>query len=255
MLFTLWGGDPHRPTKDLDLLGYGDSSFEYIRAVFKSLCEILLPEDGLYLDVETIQVERIKPGQKYEGVRVSLKAYLARAVIPIQIDVGFGDAILPAQEIPLFTPILDMERPQILTYPPESVIAEKYHAMVILEMGNSRMKDFYDIAFMSQKQSFEFQRLSQAILLTFTARETPVLDSLPFVFTPDFYDFPPKVMQWNAFLKKNKLTAMPFIDTVQRIQQFLWPVHSVLGKAHPVVISGRWAPEHSVWQTETSCSS
>ena len=144
-LFTLWAGHTHRPTKDLDLLGRGSSSaIEEVEMTIRAICEVK-DEDGMVFHSESVEGARIKEDDEYDGVRIKLLAELAGARIPMQIDIGFGDAVYPEPELASFPVLLPMEAPLIRAYARESAIAEKFHAMVVLDIRNSRMKDFYDV--------------------------------------------------------------------------------------------------------------
>jgi predicted nucleotidyltransferase component of viral defense system len=152
MLFQVWADVPHRPTRDLDLLGRGDPSPERCLAVFRELCDIREPEDGITFSAETASAAKIKEDQQYEGVRIKFLAHLQNVRIPIQVDVGFGDAVNPS--LLDYPTLLPMPAPRIQAYPMNSVIAEKLEAIVSLGMLNSRMKDFFDIWFLARTFPF-----------------------------------------------------------------------------------------------------
>ena len=173
-LFTLWTGQTHRPTKDLDLLGRGSSSaIEEVEPTIRAICEIQ-DEDGIVFDSESVEGTRIKEEDEYDGVRIKLLADLAGARIPMQIDIGFGDAVYPEPELVSFPVLLPMEAPLIRAYPRESAIAEKFHAMVVLDIRNSRMKDFYDVWFMASTWTFDMASLRSAIFTSFERRGSPI---------------------------------------------------------------------------------
>jgi predicted nucleotidyltransferase component of viral defense system len=158
-LFTLWTGQTHRPTKDLDLLGRGSSTIEDVEQVIRSICD-LREKDGILFHTESIEGTRIKEVDEYDGVRIKFSAQLAGARIPLQVDIGFGDAVYPEPELATFPVLLPMPAPIIRAYPREASIAEKLHAMVELDIRNSRMKDFYDIWFMANTWTFVQRNLS-----------------------------------------------------------------------------------------------
>ena len=166
-LFTLWTGHTHRPTKDLDLLGRGTSSaIEEVEMTIRAICGIQ-HEDGMVFHNESVEGARIKEDDEYDGVRIKLLAELAGARIPLQIDIGFGDAVYPEPELASFPVLLPMEAPLIRAYPRESAIAEKFHAMVVLDIRNSRMKDFYDVWLMASTWTFQMASLRSAIFISF----------------------------------------------------------------------------------------
>ncbi len=197
-LFTLWTGRLHRPTRDLDLLGAGSSEIEDVVTVCKAICGIPA-EDGVIFDVASVHGMRIREDAEYEGVRVQLQADLAGARIPMQIDVGFGDAVEHGGDFVQFPVLLPMEAPLIRAYPKESVVAEKLHAVVVLDMANSRMKDFHDIWFMSQRWSFNLGAIRAAITATFERRKTPLPTELPLALGSVFLASSDKQAQWRAF--------------------------------------------------------
>ena len=96
MLFAIWADKPHRPMMDVDLLGFGKPDPAQLSEIFRALCIIELEPDGLAFDEASVRVEPIREDRAYEGLRVRLMAHLGSARVPLQIDVGFGDAITPA---------------------------------------------------------------------------------------------------------------------------------------------------------------
>lgn len=179
LLFLLWSDTPHRATRDIDLLGSGSLAVEALAALFRSLCELDVAEDGLLYLAETVQAGAIREDNLYGGVRVTLTAVLENARIPVQVDIGFGDAITPEPVAIAFPTLLDFPAPRLRAYQRETVIAEKLEALVTLEMGNSRLKDFYDLFVLGQEFSFEGARLGEAIRATFARRGTPLPEQMP----------------------------------------------------------------------------
>lgn len=172
-LFTLWTGQTHRPTKDLDLLGRGSSAIAEVEQTIRAICGIH-EEDGIVFNSASVEGTRIKEDDEYDGVRIKLQAELAGARMPMQIDIGFGDAVYPEPELVSFPVLLPMEAPLIRAYPREASIAEKFHAIVMLDIRNSRMKDFYDIWFMANTWTFDMASLRQAILTSFERRGSTI---------------------------------------------------------------------------------
>lgn len=207
MLFHIWLDQQDlRVTKDLDLLSFGHNGPGKLKAIFAEICRLEPPEaDGLRFDVDKLNAIKIKEGQKYEGVRLSLPAYLEKTRIAVQIDVGFGDAITPEPSRQSFPVVLEgSQSPVLLTYPKETVVAEKFQAMVSLGIQNTRMKDFYDVYLLSETMSFDGELLYQALLATFARRKTPLPETRPLAFTPEFTEEGLKVQQWNAFSRRLK---------------------------------------------------
>jgi predicted nucleotidyltransferase component of viral defense system len=189
-LFRLWSAERSRATWDVDLLGRGAGGVGDVAEVMRALCAIQ-DDDGLHLDPGSVQAEEIRAPEKYGGVRVRLVARLGTARIPLQVDVGFGDAVVPAPSREKFPTLLGHAAPDILVYPPEVVVAEKLEAMISLGHTNSRMKDFYDVFLLSRTRDFDGDTLARAIRATFTRRRTPLPDDEPVVLTTDFLSEPP----------------------------------------------------------------
>lgn len=173
MLFRLWADQPHRPTRDLDLLGRGDPSVDRLAAVFRAVCGAAVEDDGLLFDPATVTAGKIKEDQEYEGVRVECVARLGQARIDLQVDVGFGDAVTPGPVTVQYPGLLDLPAPELAAYPRETVVAEKFQAMVMLGIANSRMKDFFDLWVLARSFTFAGPVLAAAIRATFARRKTP----------------------------------------------------------------------------------
>jgi hypothetical protein len=187
MLFLLWGDQPHRPTRDVDFLGFGDSSETDLQAIFRELCDIPVEDDGLTLVANSVQIEVIRDATEYGGLRVRLFGDLAGARVPIQADIGFGDAVTPEPKEIEYPTLLSNPAPYLKAYPRETVVAEKYQALVHLGMANSRMKDFYDLWVIANDFDFDGLILSEAIRNTFSRRRTPLPEHMPSGLSPEFY--------------------------------------------------------------------
>lgn len=207
-LFLLWTGRYYRPTKDLDLLAKGSADLRQLEKVWREVCEVPCPEDGVVFLTDSIKAEEIRALDEYEGVRVCLKAMLGRARISLQIDMGFGDAVTPAVESLSFPVLLDLPIPQLKTYPRETVVAEKFEALVKLGINNSRMKDFYDLWALASDFEFEGASLVQALVATFKRRKTEIPENTPLALTQEFHKNDAKQIQWNAFLKKSSFSKV-----------------------------------------------
>jgi hypothetical protein len=223
MLFAAWTNRPYRPTRDVDLLGFGDASPARLTHVFADLCRIKCEPDGLKFDAGSIEVSAIREEQEYQGQRVTLVAYLDTVRIHVQVDIGFGDAITPAPTIIAYPTLLDFPPPRIKAYPKETVVAEKLHAMVSRGMENSRMKDFFDLRLLAQEFQFEGRLLTNAIRSTFERRGTPLPASLPLALSDDFASDAVKQTQWNAFLRKGSLSPVSLAEVLSALRPFLWP--------------------------------
>jgi len=204
LLFAVWGVDDHRPTRDADLLGSGESDPVALVEVFKAICAVPC-EDGIAFDPNSVAAAPIAEEKVYSGVRVTLRAELAGARIPVQIDVGFGDAVTPEPEPVNYPVLLDAPAPKLRAYPVATVVAEKFHAMTVLGMSNSRMKDFHDLRVIASRFEIETGLLAMAIAATFERRNTPLPEDSVAALGAEFAADKAKQAQWAAFLRRNRL--------------------------------------------------
>lgn len=225
MLMMSWFDDPHRGTRDLDLLGFGDPEPESMLATFR---EILAREaaDGVEFDIDALRVDRIREELEYGGLRLRTTASISGARIGLTIDIGFGDAMEPGAEMLDYPSMLTFPAPRLRAYARETVIAEKFQAMVALGRANSRMKDFYDIWILSKSFNFAGERLARAIAATFARRETPIPVDPPDALTPAFASDEQKRRQWIAFVRDVAVNPGKFEDVVASLAEFLMP-HAV----------------------------
>ncbi len=223
MLVTTWFADPHRPTRDLDLLGFGDSSEESILSVFREVCG-MPADDGITFEVDNLRIERIREELEYGGLRLRTVANLSRARINVVIDVGFGDAVEPGLEEIEFPVLLDSTAPRLRAYPRETVIAEKFQAMVYLGRANSRMKDFYDVWVLSKAYEFDDDRLAKAIAATFERRRTAIPNEVPEALTPEFARDASKRRQWESFVRELAAASGSLETVVSDLADFLMPM-------------------------------
>lgn len=240
MLFKLWPNQLHRATWDLDLLGRGPSGVADVRAVIRDLCEIECL-DGIVFDPASVSAEEIRAADEYSGVRVRLEARLQEARIPVQVDVGFGDAIVPAPTCERYPTLLDHPSPMILVYPREAVVAEKLEAIVSLGVTNSRMKDFYDVYVLASCFDFDGPTLAQAVRTTFRRRGTSFPEGEPLALTRGFLTAPERQIQWRAFLRRGRLDAPPNAgDLADALLRFLGPV--LHAAANEKSLAASWPP-------------
>ena len=227
LLFELWTDQTSRPTRDADFLSQGENTLERFQKIFEEICELNVADDGLRFDTASVKVGRIKEDQDYEGIRVTFLGYLEKGRLPVQIDIGFGDAITPDPVWTSYPTLLENPSPILLAYPRETVLAEKFEAMVKLGIANTRMKDFHDLNALASLFPFSSPSLSEAIRRTFERRKTPLpQEALPTALTAEFYNDPTKQKQWEAFVSKNKLYIAPITlqEVTDSIQAFVIPV-------------------------------
>ncbi len=225
MLFALWANRVYRATKDLDLLGYGDSSQQTLMKVFQDICLADVEPDGLLFDANSIRINEIRENQEYGGCRVQLVTHLANAQVNLQIDIGFGDVVRPAAEKIDYPTLLNFPAPRVWAYPREAVVAEKLQAIVALGLANTRMKDFYDIWVIASQFSFSGQPLVEAIKATFARRGTQLPGEVPIALSEAFSHDSGKATQWRAFLRRTGLekAGVEFSQVVTELRTFLIP--------------------------------
>lgn len=223
MLFSIWSDEPFRPTKDIDLLGFGEDSEERLRKIFQQVCSIKPKQpDGATFNAEKITVEQIREPQEYQGKRIFVPVTNTR--IKVQIDVAFGDVITPAAVEIDYPSLLDMPSARLKAYNRETVIAEKLEAIVSLGIQNSRIKDYYDLLKMSVEYEFDGSLLKDAIASTFSRRRTELPSGIPDGLNSEQILTQGKKTQWDAFLKRSDLDInIKFGEAISRICDFLIP--------------------------------
>lgn len=242
LMFSAWQGPFARPTRDVDLLGHIDNSVERVVEAIRAICQEPVPEDdGLRFQTEGITGERITEAAEYQGVRVHLPVTLGTARIRLQIDVGFGDVLVPGPALVRLPTILDFPAPEVQGYSRESTIAEKFQAMVYLGEVNSRMKDFYDIWFLATHSAFDGPILAQAIRETFRHRQT-TLPSAPVAFSEVFANDRDRQAQWRAFARRHPFDHVPLTldEAIHGIEALLKPV--ILALVEDQSFNWHWLP-------------
>jgi predicted nucleotidyltransferase component of viral defense system len=223
LLFTLWYDMPHRATRDADLLGFGASDLASVAETFRDIAAVAV-DDGIEFDPATVTVEEIRKEAGYGGVRVIIAGELAKARCKTQIDVGFGDAVTPAPVDSVYPVLLDdLPAPKLRAYPTYTVIAEKLHAIALLGMTNSRLKDYFDLSVLLERETLDTDLLAQAIKATFERRGMSVPDAVPIGLTDEFAHDSSRQSLWLAFLKKNELPPEPLPAIVDRLRSALAP--------------------------------
>jgi predicted nucleotidyltransferase component of viral defense system len=221
LLFDLWFDEPHRPTRDADFLGFGAADIPRIETIFRDICEIAAAEDGMVFDPASVKGQEIRKEANYTGIRITLLATLDGAECPVQADIGFGDAVTPGPEDTDYPAYLDdLPVPYLRVYPKYSAIAEKFEAIVSLGMGNSRMKDFFDLWVLTQNSELELKILRAAFEATFDRRGTAIPTSTPVGLSDEFASDRIKQTQWRAFITKNRLEAPPLSEVVTLLSHF-----------------------------------
>lgn len=226
MLFAVWDGSPHRPTQDLDLLGFGERSENRLVDLFREVCSLPVEDDGLRLDPASVRAEEIRPNDDYGGIRVTVTGDVGGAVVRVRIDVGFGDAVTPAAIDAEYPAILDgLPRASLRVYPRETVVAEKLEAIAKLGMLNTRFKDYYDLYYLSHAFEIDGATLTTAIMAAFTHRGTQIPDGLPVGVTATFALDPTKQTQRQAFRRRlgDQQSPESLAETITALTRFIAP--------------------------------
>jgi hypothetical protein len=223
LLMLAWLGETLRPTRDIDLLGYGELGEDTLTTMFTQICAVPVEADGICFIADSIRVDPIRLEDAYGGQRITLAATLGAARLPVQVDVGIGDATVPEPTWLEYPGLLDLQRPRLRAYAPETVVAEKLHAIVLLGLRNSRMKDYFDLHALAREGKFQAGPMSKAIHATFERRRTPFPPAWPQGLGEDFAGVSGKVAQWQAFLTRNRLSAPSLDQVVTEIRTFLEP--------------------------------
>ena len=241
LLLTAWRAPISRQTVDIDLLGKTSNELEHIISIVSEICALEPGADGVRFDRASVKATRIKEDADYEGVRVQFKAILAGARIPMQIDIGFGDVIVPQATRIEYPTLLEFPAPVLQAYPKETVVAEKLEALTALAALNSRMKDFFDLWVLPRLYPFDGAVLVQAIRATFHRRETKV-EAAPEGLSDGFAKDNIKSGQWTAFLRRARLTSAPasFLDAVRSVREFAGLPLSAAASSDP--FQQNWPP-------------
>lgn len=221
LLLLVWLGETLRPTRDADLLGFGNLSDEALEQIFREVCTAEVEPDAVTYFADSVQLAPIRFEDAYGGRRITLQAQCGAARMTVQVDIGIGDAVTPGPQWLEYPALLDMARPRLRAYPRETVIAEKIHAMVVLGLRNSRMKDYFDVHALLLEAMFDPAQLAQALAATFARRQTTLPSAVPQGLSDEFASDPAKQAQWNAFLRRNRLEARALHSVVEKIRSSL----------------------------------
>jgi len=249
MLFVTWPEHVFRPTGDLDLLGQGNPDPATVTELFTRICLVEVHEDGIVFDPATLTVEPVREADKYQGVQLSLKGVLAKAIAHIQVDIGFGDHVYPPPTRGNFPSLLpDMPAPNILMYPPETVVAEKFEAMIRFGEANGRAKDFHDIWVTTRTFPFDLPKLLEAVSGTLRRRETAFPMEMPVGLTETYAVIVEQKGLWTGFLRRTPPALNPpaFPELQEELRRFFGPVIAALPA--PESAKGLWDPGGGTWR-------
>ena len=224
LLFDLWFDVPLRPTRDIDLLGFGIAELPHVVGVFEDLTRVDT-QDGVVFLADSIRAMEIRKESNYAGIRVTMEARLGTSRTAIQVDIGYGDAVTPAPETAIYPVLLEeFPAPVLQVYPRYTVVAEKVETIATLGIANSRMKDYFDLWVLHQQAEFEKDLLRAAIVATFARRQRQMPNQLPVGLSDEFSSDPEKQRQWQAFLKKNHLESLELSSIVAVLRGWLAPL-------------------------------
>lgn len=248
LMLRLWESPLARPTMDVDLMGRTTVTEENLATVIREILSQEVSADGVRFDPDSVHTEAIRLDANYPGIRVRFTGHIGTMNLPMQVDVGFGDVVVPGPLAIKFPVLLDFPQPELLAYSIESAVAEKFQAMVVLDAANSRMKDFFDIWLLARKKQFDGPLLRQAIEATFKQRRTPLPSDIPVGLTAGFAMDKTKQTQWSAFLRKSRLEtgATSLEEVVELIRSLLVPPTTAAAKREPFdqlwLAGGPWHP-------------
>jgi len=248
LMLRIWHTPLARPTMDVDFLARGISSPDDLVAIVKHCFAERVPDDGIRFDPDSVKTEPIAEDASFHGIRLRFTAHLGHIPIGMQVDVGFGDAVVPPPAWADLPTLLDFPAPRVLAYPPEASVAEKFHAMVELEMANSRMKDFYDVWTLARIREFDGSTLGRALKATFGRRHIPLPVEPPVALTAAFADDATKRAQWRAFVRRSRLeaSAPTLAEAVTLARDFVMPPARAVATSEPFEMvwpaAGPWRP-------------
>ncbi len=255
-LLAVWLPDPYRATRDVDLLAFGAPDTEAIRALVEEICAVPCAEDGLRFDLSTMRVEEIRADEEYAGKRARIVAWLGKARIAVQLDIGTGDRVCAGiEEIEFPVLLKELPKPRVLAYPREASIAEKFEAMVRLDTRNSRMKDFHDIWALSKSFAFDGPALRGAVASCFERRGMSWTTGTPPVLTAAFYGMPEFQSRWSGYLAAGGVFVPPpprFTEIGEQIIRFLGPLRESIVQGG--TFDRRWQAGATAWESGTDAS-
>ena len=221
LLILAWLGETLRPTRDADLLGFGELADDELLGIFREVCGVEVEPDAATFDAGSVEVVPIREGDAYGGRRITLRGRIGTARVSVQVDIGIGDAVTPAPEWLEYPSLLGFPCPRLRAYPRETVLAEKLHAMVVLGMRNSRMKDYFDVHALLREGEYDGALLARAIAATFERRRTTLPEGIPAGLSEAFSGDAGHQAQWRAFLAKNRLQGSALAEVVDELRERL----------------------------------
>ncbi len=242
LLFSVWSQELHRMTRDADFLSLRGPSLERLASEFRTICDAQVEPDAIHFLSDSVKAEEIRRQNVLGGIRITLTGMLGKAIIPLQIDVGFGDACVPPARMITYPVLLDFPAPRLRACAKETMIAEKFHAMVNLGMRNSRIKDYFDLLYLSRRFSFDGTSLAKALAAAFGRQKTPLPRQTPKGLSKEFSLDPGKKTQWKHFLIQARAVSLEsdFGEVVESVRRFVMPAAKAAAGAE--LFSKEWPP-------------
>jgi hypothetical protein len=219
LMLMVWNPMSHRATVDIDLLAKTSNSVANLQKIITNICGVEVVSDGMQFDSSTLRLSEAQLQAEYHGISAAFTARLFTARLPMQIDFGFSDTILPQPASVKYPTLLDLPAPELKGYTPQTSIAEKFESIIRLGFANTRMKDFYDIWLLVQQFAFDQEELRQIIDQVLKNRGTSI-EAYPTAFLEDFYNHPIKQDKWNAFLRDISHELVPFEKVISDLREF-----------------------------------
>lgn len=233
-----------RATIDVDfLMRQLPNSIEEIEKVVLDILSVDTGNDFIELTAKAF--ETISPQRKYTGVSFQIIGKIKNTRTPFNVDLGVGDIIVPKAEKRVIPVQLDeFTKPEISTYSLESTIAEKFDAMLQRLEMTSRMKDFYDIYYLSNMFDFDGRKLQEAIFETLQNRGTSYSrDSLNQI--AELANDAEMITKWNYFLRTIKMSELDFGEVVDAMVHFLSPAWQAILDEDELL--KKWDKEKNKW--------
>lgn len=247
LLLHAFGGDLRRATRDVDFWSSIENTEASIRKMIGECIRADVPDDGVVFDETSLELEPNQLESRDCGYRLALAAQIGTAKVKVKMDIAFGSPIIPDPDWVTYPQMLDFGSPRLLGYPKESVIADKFEAIVSRDLANSRVKDYYDIWVLSQVESFRGTLLRRAVEATFGYYDTAIPQERPLGLTPAFFMDATKQRMWKAFLDQTNIgKAPPFEVVAERLQRFLMPICESIHA--PTVERRVWNIGNSLWE-------
>lgn len=227
LMLKVWNSRDHRATMDIDLLARTSNQIENLQNIITEVASIQDDGDAISFDTQKLILRQTQTGGDYQGVSASFFAQLYTTRMPVLIDIGFNDVIVPKPQRIHYPTLLEMATPVLMGYTLETVIAEKFESIVKLALVNTRMKDFYDLWTIFRMEGLDVSKIKLAIQEVFANRGSEL--KYPAAFTPTFYDAPETLLRWKNFLSAMGKDHIEFKEIIEEISVQIKPLIAMSG--------------------------